>query len=208
MEEKTNTDKIVFNIEEITLFGPRNGKSLKKMYPELQEEPELKILTDKELHFAWLIGNPSSPIDPDIPQSMRYTTAASIVFKDDKETKARYASFEIHDTVKEAIKKMESYSPNARMLAKRGVQSIMKNYLKLIEIDVDSAFLYADKEGNMQTDYTARSQYVSSTKTISEAFPMLIKQLEEGFGITENKKGEEISTKAIDKYHQQKKDRK
>lgn len=193
---------------EIVLFGPRTGKSLKKLYPELQEETEFKILNDKELLFAWYIGNPSSPIDPDNTDSIKYSTAAAIVFRDDSIKRQQYASFEIHENVKEAIKKMETYSPNARWLAKRGVQSIMKNYLKLIEIDVDTAFDYIDKEGNKQKDYTARSQYVQSTKTIAEAFPMLIKQVEEGFGITENKKGEEVLSKAIDKYHQQKKDSK
>jgi len=202
MEERVD------NIDEIILFGPRTGKSLKKLYPELQDESEFKNLTDKELLFAWYVGNPSSPIDPENTDTVRYSTAASIVFRDDPVRRSQYASFEIHENVKEGIKKMETYSPNARWIAKRGVQTIMKNYLKLIDVDVENDFKYTDKEGNVQTDYTARSQYVQSTKTIAEAFPMLIKQVEEGFGVTENKKGEETVVKAIDKYHQQKKDSK
>lgn len=196
------------NLNELILFGPRSGKSLKKLYPELEEEREFKNLPDKDLLFSWYVGNPSSPIDIDLTDTIRFSTAAAIVFREDPIKRKQYANFEVHDTVKEAIKKMETYSPNARWIAKRGVQTIMKNYLKLIEVDVAQDFKYTDKEGNEQTDYTARSQYVSSTKTIAEAFPMLIKQIEEGYGITENKKGEDISTKAIDKYHQQKKDSK
>jgi len=40
---------------------------------------------------------------------------------------------------------------------------------------------------------------------MSETLPSLIKQIEEGFGITESKKAEEkLGSKSIDKYHQNK----
>lgn len=201
MEEKVD------NIDEIILFGPRTGKSLKKLYPELSEEKEFKAISDKDLLFAWYVGSKSSPIDENLTQTIRYSTAAAIVFKEDLEKRKMYSSFEIHDSVKEAIKKMETYSPEARWLAKRGVQTIMKNYLKLIEVDVENDFKYYDKDGHEQIDYTARNQYVNSTKTITEAFPVLIKQIEEGFGITE-KKGEEVTKKAIDTFHEHKKESK
>jgi vacuolar-type H+-ATPase subunit H len=116
----------------------------------------------------------------------------------------------VPDTVKAAIREMGKYLPDARNEAKKMTQKIFNNYRKLIDVNVKEDFKYIDKEGQEQTDWTARKQYIDSSKTIAEALPTLVKTLEEGYGVVETtKKGEtESKVKAIDMFHKLKKDEK
>lgn len=66
--------------------------------------------------------------------------------------------------------------------------------------------LKKNSEGEDIMDWTGRKQYVDSTEAIAKAMPVLLKQLEEGFGITDGKKSDvELGSKPIDKFHQDKK---
>ena len=192
--------------ENIILFGPSNGKSLKKMYPEIASEPLFKELNNEEVLFAWYVGCKSSPIDQSISDSEKYKQAAAISFKTDREKMARFSVMDVTENVKLAIEKMETYSPKAREIATQALQNHFKNIIKLSEIDIISDTEYKDKEGNSSIDWTARKQYSDIVKTHSEILPNLIKQVEEGFGIEKTKK-EETGTRAIDKYHNSKKDK-
>jgi len=190
------------NEDTIFLFGPKNGKSLKKSYPELASQKEFKELTNEDLLFAWYVGNPSSPIDPNLDIMFRNSSAATIVFTKDSSKKLNYSKGEYSDEVKVAIDKMSKYSPDARLVSKRMVQAMFQNFQKMVNVNPNE-FISMDKDGNATQDWTAKKQYIDSCTKISEALPGLIKQIEEGFGIEEKKNTSE-GTKAIDKFHQDK----
>ena len=61
-------------------------------------------------------------------------------------------------------------------------------------------FVNFDKDGNKEINWTGRNSYVTSAKNISETLPSLIKQVEEGFGVTDIKEGE-VGSKAISRFH-------
>jgi hypothetical protein len=94
---------------------------------------------------------------------------------------------------------MRKYSPSVRMRSKQMIETIMKNYEQLVKMDL-SDFVEVDDDGKEKINWPGRNSYVTSAKNIAEALPGLIKQVEEGFGITENKDGE-TGLKAIQRYH-------
>lgn len=192
------------------LFGPKSAKSLMRQYPELRKEKEFKDISGDDLLFSWYIGNESSPIDPDWGEQIRYKTAAAYAIRDEK-MRAKYASMDVPDKVKEAIERMKKYSPEARMVAKRMVQAMFHNLQKIVNVDVEDLVTVEkefDDQGNViaekkEMDSTARKQYVDTCKTVSQTLPGLIEQLETGFGISEEKEKGTTGVKAIDKFHQE-----
>jgi hypothetical protein len=194
----------VENKEKPILFGPSTGKHLKKMYPELANEPLFKEIKNDDLLFAWYLGNKSSPVDPEWPEELRYKESARQAFTNDVEKRNQYANKNVPESVRLAVEKMGTYSPKARELAARTLQNHFHNMLEMSQVDVKKDFMYVDKDGNELIDWTARNQYISSVKTSTEILPNLIKQVEEGFGIEKTKK-EESGTRAIDKFHNDKK---
>lgn len=201
--------------EKILLFGPKTGKSLLRLYPELANEPEFKELSQEELNFAWYTGNASSPIDPEWEDIVKYRAAAAVCFKNNDLKRKEYGSGNIPDEVKRAIEKMKTYSPDARMIAKRMVQDTFERYQKLLNVNIEKDFLVTKKIGKgedaeeiTEMDWTGRKSYVDSASKIMAELPEMVKKLEEGFGITHAKKAkeEQLGKRAIDRYHQQQKD--
>jgi len=189
--------------EKPILFGPRSGKSILRSHPEIGNDPIFKDLANDEILFAWYLGIPNSPVDEDWSQDQRFKSAASKAFKGDKYHK--YASGDFSDAVKIAIRKFQTYNPDARLQAKLMAQRTFHNWMDIVNSKVDD-MVYFDKDGNKLTDWTARKQYVDSTKDITRELPTILKQLEEGFGINEAKKTEQVlGAKPIDKFHQEKK---
>lgn len=189
--------------EKILLFGPKTNKSLLRQYPELANSKEFKDIGTDELLFAWYLGNQSSPIDPEWPEMVRFKTAAAHAIKEEKK-RQKYASGDIPESVKQAVEKMKLFSPEARMVAKRMIQTIFNNFQKLVDVN-PSEFLVKeyDADNNItkeETDWTGRKQYIDSCSTISKTLPALLDQIEKGFGIVEK----EVATgkKAIDRFHQ------
>ena len=200
--------------DKILLYGPKTGKSLLRLYPELAEDKVFKDLSAEDLNFAWYCGNPSSPIDEDTDDYVRYRTASSLCILSSAEKKKQYASGIIPDNVKAAINKMKLYSPDARALAKRMTQQAFNNFQKLLNVDVENDFIVIRKIGKgedaeeiKEMDWTGRKSYVdSATKIISE-LPELVKKMEEGYGITVDKKGkDEGRVRGIERFHNTKKD--
>lgn len=196
--------------EKIILFGPKTGKSLLRLYPELAEDKTFSILSQEDLNFAWYVGNPSSPIDDDTDEYVRYRMAAGICVNTSEEKKKKFASGAFPDEVKSAINKMKTYSPDARALAKKMTQQAFNNFQKLLDVNVEKDFLVTRKIGRgedaeeiTEMDWTGRKSYVdSATKIISE-LPDLVKKMEEGYGIqsTDKKGKEEVRKSGIDRFH-------
>lgn len=197
--------------EKQVLFGPKTGKHLLKLYPDLEKEPAFKKLSNEELLFAWYMGCKSSPIDPEWPEQTRLKTAASYSIKDEA-MRANFAAGKVPDRVREAYRKFGEYEPEARMVAKRMVQNMFTNLEKLVNVDPND-FVITTQEGGedgvpltvtKEIDWTGRKQYIESCKTTATLLPTLIDQMEKGFGISDEKKGGKTTgNKAIDKFHQQ-----
>lgn len=193
----------------IILFGPKSGKALTGLYPEIASHPKLKTLSlpSEDMLFAWYMGCESSPIDPEWTDKIRRTSAALSAIKDERKRK-EYGEGNIPVKVKEAIEVFKTFSPDARMKAKRMVQTIMHKWEEMVDVDVATEFLITkrDKEGNetVEVDWTGRKQYIDSTAKISDSLPSLLAQLESGFGIKE--KEQEQGKKMIDKFHQEKRE--
>lgn len=200
--------------DKILLYGPKTGKSLLRLYPSLQEEKVFKDLSAEDLNFAWYVGNPTSPIDIDTPTLTKYRMAATVCITSSETKRRAFIEGNIPDDVKAAINKMETFSPDARMMAKKMTQQAFHNFQKLLNVDVEKDFLITrtigkgeEKEEITEMDWTGRKSYVdSATKIISE-LPELVKKMEEGYGLTGTEsKGKQESGRqtAIQRHHAKK----
>jgi hypothetical protein len=198
--------------DNIVLFGPRDGKTIKKLYREIAEDPIFKAVTNnEELLWAWYMGIPHSPIDENLPETTRCRVASSRCITD-KSKRERFAEYNIPDEVRMAVEKFKRFSPEGRLIAQRAVQEMIFTLQKLSYADDSAFFSYRnikDDDGNVtqvkEMDWAGRKNYVDSCKTIAATLPELIKKLEEGgYGITEQRKTEDTAKggKPIDIYHQ------
>lgn len=204
------------NLEDrILLYGPKTGKSLLRLYPELKDEKVFKDLSLEDLNFVWYVGNPTSPIDSDVDTETKYRMAASVCIKTSEDKKKRYASGNLPDEIKSAINKMETYSPDARMMAKKMTQQAFHNFQKLLNVDVEKDFLVTRKIGKgenveeiTEMDWTGRKSYVDSATKIIAELPELVKKMEEGYGLTgtESKGKTEQRQTAIQRFHNTKRE--
>lgn len=196
------------------LYGPQDGKSLSRLYPELERIPEISSLHKDDQYFAWLIGIKGSPISKELPENTRYLSAAVKCFPEKSIKRTTYLKWEtMPDDIKKAIRVFEKFNPDLRLMAKAMAMETFENYQKLLRVDVDKDFTITKeitsgsgkdkvKESVTETDWSGRKSYVDSSTKIIEALPSLVKTLEEGFGITEKKNGEQVApTKAIDVFH-------
>ncbi len=200
--------------DKILLYGPKTGKSLLRLYPELAEDKVFKDLSAEDLNFAWYCGNPSSPIDEDTDDYIRYRMAAGVCILSTEEKKKQYSSGAIPDNVKAAINKMKLYSPDARALAKKMTQKAFHTYQRLLDVDVDKDFLVTRKIGRgddaetiTEIDWTGKKSHADTVTKILSELDNLVKKMEEGYGITVDKKGkEEARVRGIERFHNTKKD--
>lgn len=195
------------------LWGPRDGKSLLSEYPDLNEYKEFKDLTKEELNFVWYVGNPSSPLNGGgiLDEKIKYKSAASRCIRD-SEKKKRFGEGDMPSSIREAIAKMQTFSPEARAIAKQVATTAFHNLQSMVDINIESDFKILrnitsgtgkDKvvEQVEEMDWAGRKQYIDTVAKISDLLPSLLKQVEHGFGI-EIKNEKEIGMKPIDKFHQ------
>lgn len=190
------------------IFGPKNGKVIKSMYPELASNKAFKDITNEELTFVWYFACESSPIDDGMAPEFRAMSAAAKAFGDDAAKKAKFGAMEFTERVKEAIDQMRKYKPEARAMAQRIIQVSFSNLYAMAKVNQDD-FIEEEDDGKGGTvkkiNFSARKQYVETVSKISETVPELLKQLEHNFGV-EVKEGDVAGTRTIDKYHTLKKE--
>jgi hypothetical protein len=180
------------------LFKPQSGK-LRQVYPELKANKKFDDIPNDEFLFVWYYACASSPVNPELPDTIRARSAAAQALKD-TDKKHKFSNLEFPEKVKEAIEEMKKYNPDVRAVAKRIIQTTFNNLEKLTNVDDDS-FIYTDSDGQKKTDWTGRKQYVDSVAKISETIPGLIAQMEHGFGISDSKSDSALK-KSIDKFHE------
>lgn len=195
----------------IILFGPRNGKSLLRLYPELNKDEHFKSMTADDLHFSWLMGIKGSPVSEELDDGLRSKAAAAKAYTNKPDKRQTYGTNRDYtDEIKVAIKKFQAMSPDARLIAKQMTQKTFEKFQKLLDVNIEEDFKITrvvgrgeDRQEVTEMDWTGRKQYVDSATKIIESLPDLLKKIEEGYGITEKGKGdEEIAGRTINKYHQ------
>lgn len=218
IEDLSEIEEVDYESEKPILFGPRDGKTIRQLYKEIADDIVFKSLTNSQIHFAWLIGIPNSPLSEEIPESTRYRMAAAKAFvsERDLENRQRYGAFDVPGEVKEAIQKFSMFLPEARLIAQSAVQEMIHNLRALTVIDKNLWVKYIDvkdAEGNKfqkpEADFDARKKYVDTCKVINETLPEMLKRLESGgFGINDKKSEKrDPGSKPIDRFHTNKRER-
>lgn len=190
-------------MSDITLFGPKNEKDLKRQYPELGEYKEFAGLTSSELLFSWYYANPTSPLvkDDTLSDKQRAIGAVNAAMpKLSQDAKEAYFSLNFPDNVKRAVDRWRKFDPTVRARAKAIVEMALENMEKLVKVDLND-FIEYDDNGNKQTNWTGRNSYINSVAKMSDTLPQLIAQVESGFGVVTTKGEESKGLKAIDRYH-------
>ncbi len=196
------------------LWGPRDGKHLLSEYKELGNYKEFKDLNREDLNFAWYMGNPSSPLNDGTIHSdiVKARSAAAKCIKEPGK-RQRYGEMNLPSSVKDAIKKMQTFSPEARMIAKQIATTAFMNLQAMVNVDMEADFKITrnitsgtGKEKTVEAieemDWTGRKQYVDIIAKVTDTLPGLLKQVEEGFGVEEkDDKSKEFGEKAIDEFH-------
>jgi len=144
-------------------------------YPELKRIPEFETLSATELIFVWYYANPTSDII-DIKNDMERVVKALHLsnFTPSKASKDDILVLKFPEKFAVAIERMSRFEPDARMQGRIMIETILKNYTNLCNIDD-----YKDEDNNVD-----RKKYVDTTKIIAVELPSLISKLEEGFGVT------------------------
>lgn len=186
------------------LFKPKEGR-LRNLYPELNDNKKFKDLASDELLFVWYYACASSPIPPELSDNIRAVTASAESIKDQDKRK-RFASLNFPEKVKEAIEEMKKYNPDVRMVAKRIIQNSFNTLEKMSQTKPED-FETINEEGRKVIDWSGRKQFVDSVAKIADTLPVLVAQMEQGFGVVDSKTGKEVAgEKPIDKYHSSKTD--
>lgn len=200
--------------DNIILYGPRSGKSLRRLYPDINDDPIFKKLAAEDLLFAWYVGIPGSPIEHQMPENVRWRTAAAKCILNNDAKKQKFGMGDFEDDVKQAIREFEKKSPEARLLATKMTQDAFFQYQQILKVNVETDFWVIKTIGKgedaveiKEMDWSGRKAHIDSVNKIIEVLPELVRKIEGGFGITETKKKEEqvVGNKEIDKYQQNKK---
>jgi len=171
------------------LFPPKHDSQgryiltdLRKEYPELAGIEEFKPLSIWQMYFVWLYASSGSPYNQNettIPEKRRLCASRSMyVSKHTLRTGVKeddylnYVSGVFPEEVNIAIRRMEMFSPNARLKAKLMAEKILEDFME---------FLSRDKNEIQDTD--ERKKHVDMCVKILEEMPKLIKNVEEGYGV-------------------------
>lgn len=169
--------------EKLYLFRP-TSKDIKIEYPELAKEPSINVLTLTEFRFVWYYGNRTSPfftsttgeinkIKACIKQSFSIASGNRPLERKEYE---RYLNGTFPSKIKEAITVMNAYNPTARLRAKIAVENIFNNLQASLEVT-------DDMRKQMEEDLDLKKKYIELSIKVSESLPLIIAQLEEGYGI-------------------------
>jgi hypothetical protein len=194
---------------EVSLYAPQNEKDLREQYPELWEVEEFSSLEIKELLLTWYYGAPTSPYSQ-LPHIQAVEESFLAVYKSHDKIPAdkisKWLENDLSETQKIAVNRWKSMNVSMRIKSKTMVDKMLSNLEKMADV-TDQDFQKYDEEGNVVkgVDWAARTQYANFCRITSQLLPDLIKQSEQGFGITKVKGQVPKGTKAIDRYHKNQK---
>jgi hypothetical protein len=165
------------------LFMPLNAKDLRIQYPEFKEYPEFassKIKTH-DLLFVWWFSCVTSPYY-DEPDEKKVDKCIDLAYATDRQKEAKREEFlsapgaapRFPDSIKQAIRRMESFNLSARAQTMEAIQNTMENCKKVLNVDVDGL------------DPERRKEWFDSAPKMWKLMEEAIKAAEKGsYGVTE-----------------------
>lgn len=173
-----------------TLFDPKSKREIKNDYPELRKNKVFKDLNKSQMLFVWFYANEASPlykIEDDrerigecIKRSFNFPGSRHKLNGSNVE---KFLNKTFGKNIDNGIEEMLKYKLSPRILAKKMVDTTLKNYYAIINVDVTSSS-FLDSEGEI--DFAKKKSYVDAAATIIKNLDGLIEKAEQGFGITES----------------------
>ena len=153
---------------------------MKIEYPELAQVPEFNALANiQELKFVWYYANRTSPyFTAKKGETIRIKSCINKAFgrSQDVEDYKKYLEGNFPPKIKEAIAKMESYNPSARLRARIAIENIFDNLEASLQVT-------DEMQTEMDKDLDQKKKYIDLSIKVSESLPTVVAQLEEGYGI-------------------------
>ncbi len=122
----------------------------------------------------------------------------------EEEQYGKYRALNFPEKIRDAIDRMENYEPDFRNKARQMTIKMFDNLQTFATMNIEDLLKVSttDKNGTKTetTDWSSIKEYTDNSKNISSLLPELIKQLEEGFGVTDVKK-KERGQSAIERFH-------
>ena len=165
-------DKKVCHFVIPILFAPQGSRRLTESYPELNEVPVFRDISDKDLKFVWyhtILYNNVTPEKERVQMAIS-ESYGNIISEEDKN---RLISGNWGAKLKEAAAKMSSYDLTARMKNKLMYEQVYEYYQKIL------------KDGYNGEDTEEKKKFVAVTKDIMDVLPQLTKSIESNLGVSE-----------------------
>ena len=180
-------DKTTQGSEGLEIFQPVGNKDLKTYHPELNEYEEFKKIHYKDLLFVWRYVISYSGIDDDKQRVEMAIDSAYLKDEISTQKRNRFLSLDFPSDVENAIKRMQSFDPSIRLMARYITETTFMSYQKILNIvsgkDIKHAF--TGEDGTV--DWSKISQFVNATVKMNESLPSLINKMEEGYGFGKKK---------------------
>lgn len=201
MELKKNNDEC----GGLELFKPIGEKDLRKYHPELNDYDEFKNIDSLDLLFVWRFVISYSGIKNE-RERVKMAIESTYDSKLRKEKRNRLLEMDFPDDIYIAIKKMESFDPSIRLMARYITETTFISYQKILNLvsyeDIKTSFIGADGT----TDWGKIAQFVNATVKMNEAIPSLIQKIEAGYGFKQSKKKIKTNTDdvSVENWHKYK----
>lgn len=176
-----------------SIFKPKSTRGLFVDYPELRTHEEFSKLTNDEMLFVWYYACEASPLYKISNDRKRVEEAIDNSFL--KNGKKKISDREANDykagkfpaKISAAIKKMVAFKVGPRVRAKMLIEQSMNHIEEILNVDLSDKTQFLNKDG--EVDWSKKKAFVDTIAKSNEIFPTLVKQLEGGFAISEEKKG-------------------
>lgn len=168
---------------EYSLFRPSKIAMLRE-YPELRTFDEFKELSNDDLNFVWWIANATSELSNITDLKERRKQAYIKVWGKENTDQILYLEGRYSEKVRAAIERMKNFNPSVRMRAKMMLYKTMNDFEGIINVDITTI-----------TDPDELKKHTDVRTKVLGALPDIIRQLEQGFGISEEAEEKDDKTR-------------
>lgn len=196
-----------------SMFMPKSSRALYVDYPELKKYDSLKVLTKRQILFAWYYSCEASPyfkISDSLLRAKKSAEESYFVGKKLTCSRAEYndvLNLNFPPRLAAGVKTMERFKIGPRVRAKMIYEKSFGNIEKILDIDASDEMNFVNKDG--EPDQAKKKAYVDTVSSAVKIIPELIDRLEGNLGLTSKEESEEDEQGSdgvsfIDEYHEQK----
>lgn len=154
-----------------SLFESR-GKDLRIEYSDLSNVPEFKSLTKNEMDFVWAFACEASPYKNWASETKIFNCLKLIRDEVTATRLEEYAQMKFPDKIQSAIDAMSKFNLSVRVKAKEISDRLFKNIEKIAFTDISEIKDIEDKK-----------RYVDLVTNVTKLLPIIVSQVENGFGV-------------------------